>query len=214
MTRAAFPLLASRIVGPSACAAAVALLLSGCSAVPSLPSLPSVGGFGIYRVDVVQGNFISQETAALVRPGLTRAEVRDILGTPLVASALHANRWDYAFTLIRNGSLTQQYRYTVFFNGERVARTEGTDLPPEKDFVAAIAPRTSGAQPPEVSEEVQKRFAEAAARPPAALPTPPAAAGTYPPLEPAAARGPAWDTPVPRAPARPGLASPAPASPR
>ncbi len=210
MTRAAFLLLAPRIVGHRACAAcAVALMVAGCS---SVPSLPSIGGFGIYRVDVVQGNFISQETAALIRPGLSRAEVREILGTPLVASALHANRWDYAFTLIRNGNLTQQYRYTVFFNGDRVARTEGTDLPPEKDFVAAIAPRTSGAQLPEVSEEVRKRFAEAATRAPAAPPAPPAALGNYPPLEPASARGPSWDTPVPRAPARPGFA-PAPATP-
>jgi outer membrane protein assembly factor BamE len=210
MTRAAFLLLALRIVGHRACAAcAVALMVAGCS---SVPSLPSIGGFGIYRVDVVQGNFISQETAALIRPGLSRAEVRDILGTPLVASALHANRWDYAFTLIRDGNLTQQYRYTVFFNGERVSRTEGTDLPPEKDFVAAIAPRVGGVALPEVSEEVQKRFAEATARPLAVPPAPSPAATSYPPLEPASARGPAWDTPVPRAPARPGIA-PAPATP-
>lgn len=188
------------------------VLLAGCSSLPmpSLPSLPAIGSLGLYRVDVVQGNFISQETAAQVRPGLTRAEVRDLLGTPLVASALHTNRWDYAFTLIRGGSLTQQYRFSVFFNGDRVARTDGTELPPEKEFVAAIAPRASASRLPDVSEEVQKQFAEAAARAAAQAPAAPVPPATFPPLESPGARAPSWDTPVPRAPARPAATPAAP----
>ena len=54
-----------------------------------------------YQVEVVQGNFVSREQMALLKPGMTRLQVRDLLGSPLVTSVFHADRWDYVFTLKR-----------------------------------------------------------------------------------------------------------------
>ena len=56
-----------------------------------------------YKMDIVQGNFVSKEQAAALKPGMSRAQVRDILGTPLLASIFHDDRWDYVFTFKRQG---------------------------------------------------------------------------------------------------------------
>ncbi|NJN40391.1 MAG: outer membrane protein assembly factor BamE, partial [Gammaproteobacteria bacterium] len=63
-----------------------------------------VGALTPYRIDIVQGNVITREQAALIRPGLSRLQVRDVLGTPLIADPFHAQRWDYIFTLRRAGT--------------------------------------------------------------------------------------------------------------
>jgi outer membrane protein assembly factor BamE len=51
-----------------------------------------------YKVDVIQGNFVSKEQVEQLRPGMTRDQVKATLGTPLMASLFHADRWDYVFT--------------------------------------------------------------------------------------------------------------------
>jgi outer membrane protein assembly factor BamE len=51
----------------------------------------------------VQGNVVTSEQVARVKPGMTRAQVRDILGTPLLTDPFHADRWDYLFTIRRQG---------------------------------------------------------------------------------------------------------------
>ena len=52
-----------------------------------------------YRVEVVQGNFSSREQVEALRPGMNRQQVREVLGTPLLTSVFHADRWDFVFTL-------------------------------------------------------------------------------------------------------------------
>ncbi|MBX3637196.1 MAG: outer membrane protein assembly factor BamE, partial [Rubrivivax sp.] len=74
------------------CLLAAAALLAGCESLQRTDSF--LGVITPYRIDIVQGNAITREQAALVRPGLTRLQVRDILGTPLIADPFHANRWD------------------------------------------------------------------------------------------------------------------------
>ena len=59
----------------------------------------------LYRPEVVQGNFVSREQVAALQPGMTRLQVRDTLGTPLIASVFHAQRWDYVFTMQRQRAL-------------------------------------------------------------------------------------------------------------
>ncbi len=140
-----------------------------------------------YRAPVVQGNFVSREQVALLRPGQSRQQVRDLLGTPLLASVFHADRWDYVFTLRRQGVAPQAYRLTVYFKGEALERFEGDTMPTEAEFVASLDVSRKGKAPPplEATEAQLKRFALPAASAPApAAVAPPAIA--YPPLEPPA----------------------------
>jgi len=160
--------------------------LSGCSSLSSVGNaLPSVGSMVTpYRIDIIQGNFVSSEQAAAVKVGMTRAQVRDILGTPLLSSAFHGNRWDYVFTFRRQGQAVQQRRLTVFFQDEQLARIESDPLPTEAEFISSLdsRPRTNQAPVLEASEATLKAFAEQNKPAPAAAEVLPSAT-YYPPLE-------------------------------
>jgi outer membrane protein assembly factor BamE len=95
--------------------------------------------FRPYVPDVVQGNFISSEQYAKLQIGMSREQVRQILGTPLLASYFHANRWDYVFEFKRAGQVIgKERRVTVFFNGDKVVKFEGDALPTDVELVAEI----------------------------------------------------------------------------
>ena len=98
---------------------AIACTLSGC------------GILAPYRIDIQQGNFVSQEMVAQLKPGMTKEQVRFVLGTPLVTDIFHAERWDYVYTLERRGAPRQQRRLAVFFEGGKLARLDGDVAAPE-----------------------------------------------------------------------------------
>ncbi len=114
-----------------------ALFLSGCESLQRTDSF--LGFITPYRIDIVQGNAITKEQAALVKPGSTRLQVRDVLGTPLLADPFHANRWDYIFTLRRPGTELQRRSVVVIFEGDVVKSVELPELPSEREFVASIS---------------------------------------------------------------------------
>ena len=167
----------------------VALLaaLSGCSSMNSA-TLSMAGIVSPHKVDIVQGNFVSKEQAAALKAGMSRAQVRDMLGTPLLVSLFHSDRWDYVFTFKRKGAEPQSRKVTVFFKGELLERYEADELPTEAEFVASLdSGRAAGKVPLlEASEESLAKFAQpagsAVAAEPKALPPLP---DRYPPLEPA-----------------------------
>jgi outer membrane protein assembly factor BamE len=140
-----------------------------------------------YKVEVVQGNFVSREQVQALRPGMSRQQVRELLGTPLVTSVFHADRWDYVFTLKRKGQDTQARKLSVFFKGEVLDRFEGDEMPSEAEFVATLDNKRKNAKVPqlEASEESLKQFSSRAPSPtPAQAPAPAAApVPDYPPLE-------------------------------
>jgi outer membrane protein assembly factor BamE len=141
-----------------------------------------------YRLEVVQGNFVSKEQVEALQKGMTRDQVRQVLGTPLVTSLFHAERWDYVFTFKRQGVPPQQRRLTVFFNGDTLDRSEGDTMPSESEFVATLDNRRKESRIPrlEATEEELRAFSSkqpAPAMPPAAPAGAPPA--NYPPLEPA-----------------------------
>ena len=138
-----------------------------------------------YKMDIVQGNFVSKEQAAALQPGMSRTQVRDILGTPLLTSIFHADRWDYVFTFKRQGLEPQARKVTVFFKDDLLDRVEADELPTEAEFVASLdSGRKSGKIPVlEMTEEGLKNL-PARAQPTDAKPLPPLPA-SYPPLEPA-----------------------------
>ncbi len=139
-----------------------------------------------YKMDIVQGNFVSKEQAAALKPGMSRAQVRDILGTPLLASIFHVDRWDYVFTFKRQGLEPQARKVTVFFKGDTFERLEADALPTEAEFVASLdSGRKTGKVPVlEMSEEGLSKL-PAPAKAVESKPLPPLPA-SYPPLEPAA----------------------------
>jgi outer membrane protein assembly factor BamE len=172
---------------------ATAAGLSGCQYLPSLPT-PNwsaerfLGVVTPYRVEVVQGNVITSEQADAVKTGMNRAQVRDILGTPLVTDVFHADRWDYVFTIRRQGAEPQARRVVVRFNGDLLKSIDtGGALPTEREFVASIDTfKTSRNAPPLELTPEQLKALPPPAKPPtveAAEPVGPTRA--YPPLEPA-----------------------------
>jgi outer membrane protein assembly factor BamE len=105
----------------------------------SLAAGCSGGKFGPYRIDVQQGNALDQESVARLKLGLSRSQVRFLLGTPLVVDPFRTDRWDYVYLYHKAGRLTEQKRVTLFFEGETLVRLEG-DLPEPAAQPAAPAP--------------------------------------------------------------------------
>ena len=138
-----------------------------------------------YKVDVVQGNFVSREQVQALQPGMSRQQVREILGTPLVTSLFHADRWEYVFTLKRPGVDAQTRKLTVFFKGDALERFEGDEMPSESEFVASLDSRKGKRKVP-VLEATPEQLDKYPARAPAKAddaPVAPAPADRYPPLE-------------------------------
>lgn len=137
-----------------------------------------------YKIDVVQGNFVSREQVQALQPGMGRQQVRDILGTPLVTSLFHGDRWEYVFTLKRPGMELQTRKLTVFFSGDTFERAEGDEMPSESEFVATLGSQRPARAVPvlEATEAQLARFPARAPAPPAA-PVPPPVPSSYPPLE-------------------------------
>ncbi|MEO7399982.1 MAG: outer membrane protein assembly factor BamE [Polaromonas sp.] len=143
-----------------------------------------------YKVDVIQGNFISKEQVEQLRPGLSRDDVKALLGTPLMASLFHADRWDYVFTMKRQGVEPQSFKYSVHFKDNLLERFGGDAMPSESEFISRLSnQRKFGKVPPLEATEAQLKAAEkvSATRPdaePAAAPESMAPSATvYPPLE-------------------------------
>lgn len=159
------------------------LALVGCDSLQRSDSF--MGFITPYRIDIVQGNVVTKEQAAFVRPGMSRAQVRDILGSPLLTDPFHADRWDYVFTIRRQGAEPQLRRIVLRFDGERLKSMEGAeDLPSEREFVASIdtfkTPRRN--TPLELTEE-QIKALPVPARTAASAPETEGATRDYPPLE-------------------------------
>jgi outer membrane protein assembly factor BamE len=167
-------------------AAATALaLLAGCGALDAGSRVTTA--LTPYRIEIVQGNFVSKEQVEALQKGMNRDQVRQVLGTPLVTSVFHEERWDYVFTLKRQGVEPQQRRLTVFFQGDSMDRVEGDTMPSESEFVAALDNRRKAGKVPrlEATEEELRTFdgKRKPAVPAPAQPAPAAPAADYPPLE-------------------------------
>ena len=161
--------------------------LSGCQSVRTMPTADSLlAAITPYKVEVVQGNVITQEQAALVKPGMTRAQVRDIMGSSLLADVFHGDRWDYVFTIRRQGSESQARHVVVLFTGEVCKSIDtGGELPTERDFVASIDTFKTARNAPALElTEAQVKALPAPAPAAPVVPEPVGPTREYPPLEP------------------------------
>lgn len=141
-------------------ALALAGSLAACSSINNA-SHKVVDAITPYRVEVVQGNFVSKEQVQALQPGMSREQVRSILGSPLVTSVFHADRWDYVFTIKRRGVDIENKKLTVYFSGFALERVEGDEMPSEKEFVAELASRNRIGKIPrlEATPDELKRYA-------------------------------------------------------
>lgn len=169
--------------------------LSGCSSFNTssfnASNINPVNWITPYRIDIIQGNFLSKEQVAALKTGMTRSQVKDTLGTPLVSSLFHQDRWDYVFTLKRQGIEPQSYKYTVYFKGDQLDKFEGDTMPSEAEFIATLASARKFGKPPSLeATEEQLKSAEKASNSKAATTDAgkttveaPAQPTVYPPLE-------------------------------
>jgi outer membrane protein assembly factor BamE len=170
---------ALRIFLAAACAA-----LSACSSIDGMTQR-AAQSVTPYRMEVVQGNFVSREQVEALRAGMTRQQVKEVLGTPLLASLFHADRWDYVFTLKRQGVEPQARRLTLFFKGNVMESFEGDTMPSEAEFVATLDKSTGKRSIPvlEATEAQLGRFQGTPAAAATPVPAEPPPAVNYPPLE-------------------------------
>lgn len=187
---------------PSTLLCAALLALAGCKA-PDLPAMLSP-----YKVDVQQGNVVTQEMISRLKRGMTRSQVRFALGSPLIVDPFRTDRWDYVSIYDKQGKEVERRRITVIFENDALARVEG-DVVVSDPALKTGAPSAPppGAKPPSV------------VAPPAAAPAG-AGAAPAPGLKPVAPL-PAWGSgpsPAPQAgpdapiAPPPGVGAPAPAA--
>ena len=172
-----------------------AFALSGCSAINSITSginePPSIKGFiafiAPYKPDVIQGNVVTTDQIAQVKPGMTRVQVKEILGSPLLTDPFHADRWDYVFTFKRQGFDDQARSFVVLFEKDQVLKIDAPVLPTEEEFVAAISRKKLPTSTPKLELTEGERAAlpkpVAVAAPAASTVQLAGATRTYPPLE-------------------------------
>lgn len=186
-TRARCARRSAAAVAGLAIVSAFALTLQGCASSWMSDAMSSVTP---YKIEIVQGNVVTREQLAQLRPGMTRDQVRDILGAPMLADVFHVDRWDYPFTLRRKGVEAQRRNVVIGFAGNVVKTIEAPELPSEREFVAGISNAKPRAVPKlELTDEERAALPSAkGATPPASASAAAEASGTrrdYPPLEPA-----------------------------
>ena len=150
-------------VSPGALALLTAALLPGCKSM----EVPKVPGVTPYRMVIQQGNFISQEMMSQLKPGMSKEQVRFILGTPLVTDIFHADRWDYVFYREAADGKREQRNLSVVFEKDKLARVLG-------DLMAAegAASQATGFKPLMKPEAKPEAAAKPAAPKPESKPEP------------------------------------------
>ena len=145
---------------------AIAAALPACQKVPMLP------GISPYRIDIQQGNVVTQDMVDKLKPGMTKQQVRFVMGTPPIVDPFHKDRWDYVYYLNRAGRVAEHRRLVLLFDGEVLKRVEG-------DVVVGSGEKGVKPQAGAPSESVKPRAATAAETQPAtAKPQEPAGADT------------------------------------
>jgi len=117
------------------------LLLAGCQYVPMLPGLKA------HKIDIQQGNYVTQDMVAKLSAGMSRSQVRFALGTPLVVDPFHADRWDYVYVLQKKGLVTEQRRIVVVFKDDKLVRIDGDVSPAKSETVEAAKLQPPVAKP-------------------------------------------------------------------
>jgi outer membrane protein assembly factor BamE len=107
------------------------LALAACTNAPKIPDVPLL--LAPYRIDVQQGNVVTQDMVSQLKPGMSREQVKFVLGTPLVADMFHANRWDYIYRFARGTGGVEERKLTVYFDNDVLDHVAGDIVPKSGD---------------------------------------------------------------------------------
>ena len=111
-------------------ALAVALAASICAGCTTVDTyFPTLRSFGVYKLDINQGNYLSQDLVDKLKVGQSKSQVRQLLGTPLLVSPFRDNRWDYVYEFTRQGLVIEHRNFSTYFVDEKLARWEGDEMP-------------------------------------------------------------------------------------
>jgi outer membrane protein assembly factor BamE len=143
------------------------LLLTACNWVPAVP------GITPHKMEIQQGNVVTQDMVDKLKPGMSKSQVRFALGTPLVLDPFHNDRWDYVYVQQKGGRVIEQRRIVVLFADDKLLRIDG-DVVPARPAPAAPAPS------PAPAAKAQSAAPAAAAGPATTRGTEPPAAETTP----------------------------------
>ena len=123
--------------------AIVATLVAGCATIDTYA--PTLRSFGVYMLDINQGNYLSQDQVDKLKVGQTKPQVRQLLGTPLVVSAFRDSRWDYVYAFTRQGRVVEHRTFTAYFVDDKLARWEGDEMPASvAELNKAASAKTAG----------------------------------------------------------------------
>ena len=111
--------------------AKLALLLGSMLVTGACSYLPSLQFPGVYKIDIQQGNIITQEMVDQLRPGMTKRQVTFVMGTPLVRDPFNQDRWDYVYSYQPGGGVRGQERITMFFENDLLVKFTGDFKPGE-----------------------------------------------------------------------------------
>jgi outer membrane protein assembly factor BamE len=103
------------------------VLLAGCSTLHKLEP---------YKLDIQQGSVVTQEMIYKLKPGMTRSQVRFIMGSPSVADPFHSNRWDYIYRLSKGGKLVEERKIALFFENDLLKSVQGDVAPATPEDIA------------------------------------------------------------------------------
>lgn len=152
-----------------------ALLLVGCRDIPTLPAIATP-----YKMDVQQGNVVTQDMIAKLQPGMTRNQVRFALGTPLVVDPFRTDRWDYVFLYQKAGVVTEHRKIAVIFKDDKLFRIEGDVVPARPGSAKTEMPASTADKPaaapasketsPEAGQEKPAVGGQESQKPPGAKP--------------------------------------------
>ena len=146
----------------SGCAVDKPLTMPEMPDMPSLARVPSVADLPfVYKVDIQQGNVITQEMLAQLQIGMDKKKVNFVMGSPIIMDTFHSNRWDYLYTVQTKGGRPKRRRITLFFEDDLLARIDG-DVVPATGPIAVDTRQDMTVEVPKVEKKnVVKRIAEA-----------------------------------------------------
>ena len=118
--------------------------------------LSACGGFrlgfpGVYRIDIQQGNIVTQEMIDQLKPGMSKRQVRFIMGTPLILDTFEQGRWDYVHSMDKRGEPRTQEHVSLFFEKDVLVRISG-DFAPASSTVSTPAAEAAAAEAPADAE--------------------------------------------------------------
>ena len=104
-------------------AALLLVLVAGCGVL-------RIPGITPYKPEIEKGNYLSQEIIAQVKPGMSREQVRFLLGTPLLTDIFHADRWDYVYWHEAQNGKRETRKVALFFSDNKLERIQGDVVSP------------------------------------------------------------------------------------